>query len=162
MFHAPRRWHPGNPDQLTDGGGPSLLPAENRGPEYAERTARGPALPSGERRMGHLSTLQRSSRASDGTPMHLRVDGPGFDPMDVPDGSSRAGGRSCTSASSCRPRTSYPPGCGAARPRWTWWAKYIGVAEQDNGLERFLTCTRRQNFLVPPRRHRAFPLTELA
>jgi hypothetical protein len=34
------------------------------------------------------------------------------------------------------------------------------VAEHDNGLERFLTCTRRQNFLVPPRRHRAFPLVE--
>jgi hypothetical protein len=35
------------------------------------------------------------------------------------------------------------------------------VSVQDNGLERFLTATRRQNFLVPPRRHRAFPLTEL-
>jgi hypothetical protein len=35
------------------------------------------------------------------------------------------------------------------------------VEEQENGLERFLTTTRRQNFLVPPRRHRAFPLVEL-
>jgi hypothetical protein len=34
--------------------------------------------------------------------------------------------------------------------------------EEDNGLERFLTATRRQNFLVPPRRHRAFPLVEEA
>jgi hypothetical protein len=32
----------------------------------------------------------------------------------------------------------------------------------DNGLERFLTSTRRQNFLCPLRRHRAFPLVELA
>ena len=31
----------------------------------------------------------------------------------------------------------------------------------DNGLERFITATRRQNFLVPPRRHRSFPLLEL-
>jgi hypothetical protein len=31
----------------------------------------------------------------------------------------------------------------------------------DNGLERFITATRRQNFLTPPRRHRAFPLVEL-
>ena len=38
----------------------------------------------------------------------------------------------------------------------------FGVAADDNGLERFLTATRRQNFLVPPRRHRAFPLVELA
>src|SRR5262249_2839087 len=36
------------------------------------------------------------------------------------------------------------------------------VADEDNGLERFITATRRQNFLVPPRRHRAFPLLELA
>ncbi|MEV4627322.1 hypothetical protein AB0J90_13620 [Micromonospora sp. NPDC049523] len=79
----------GNTDQLTDGGGPSFLPAENRGPDYAERTARGDGLPPGERRMGHLSTLQRSSRAPDGTPMHLWVDGPGFDSLDVPDGSSQ-------------------------------------------------------------------------
>jgi len=37
----------------------------------------------------------------------------------------------------------------------------FGVDEDDNGLERFITATRRQNFLVPPRRHRAFPLLEL-
>ncbi|HEY1348298.1 MAG TPA: hypothetical protein VGF67_01575, partial [Ktedonobacteraceae bacterium] len=35
------------------------------------------------------------------------------------------------------------------------------VDSEDNGLERFLTATRRQNFLIPPRRHRAFPLIEL-
>ena len=38
----------------------------------------------------------------------------------------------------------------------------FGVANTDNGLERFITATRRQNFLAPPRRHRAFPLVELA
>ena len=31
----------------------------------------------------------------------------------------------------------------------------------DNGLERFITAPRRQNFLAPPRRHRGFPLLEL-
>ena len=36
----------------------------------------------------------------------------------------------------------------------------FGVADDDNGLEWFLTATRRQNFLIPPRRHRAFPLAE--
>ena len=35
------------------------------------------------------------------------------------------------------------------------------VNPDDNGFERFITATRRQNFLVPPRRHRAFPLIEL-
>ena len=38
----------------------------------------------------------------------------------------------------------------------------FGVSPQENGLERFITATRRQNFLIPPRRHRAFPLLELA
>jgi hypothetical protein len=33
--------------------------------------------------------------------------------------------------------------------------------DSDNGLERFITATRWQNFLVPPRRQRAFPLVEL-
>jgi len=37
----------------------------------------------------------------------------------------------------------------------------FGVSPSGNGLERFITATRRQNFLVPPRRHRAFPLLEL-
>jgi hypothetical protein len=36
----------------------------------------------------------------------------------------------------------------------------FGVAPTDNGLERFITATRRQNFLIPPRRHRAFPFAE--
>ena len=34
------------------------------------------------------------------------------------------------------------------------------VSPTDNGLERFITATRRQNFLIPPRRHRAFPFAE--
>ena len=37
-----------------------------------------------------------------------------------------------------------------------------GVDPGDNGLERFITSARRQNFLMPPRRHRALPLIELA
>lgn len=156
MFHAPAV-HPGNADQLTDGGGPSFLPAENRGPDYAERTARGVGLPPGQRRIGHLSALQRTSRASDGTPLHLRMDGPGFDRLDVPDGSAQ-------------PKLHFsifvPTADLFATMRRSQASLDLvrrhGVAEQDNGLERFLTCTRRQNFLIPPRRHRIFPLTELA
>ena len=106
--------------------------------------------------MGHLSCLQRTSRAADGTPVHLRMDGPGFDAMDVPGGSSL-------------PKlqfTIFVPSADFFRTLRTSQAsldlqdKY-GVSVQDNGLERFLTATRRQNFLIPPRRHRAFPLAEL-
>ena len=38
----------------------------------------------------------------------------------------------------------------------------FNVDEDDNGLERFITATRRQNFVIPPRRHRAFPLVEFS
>jgi hypothetical protein len=35
------------------------------------------------------------------------------------------------------------------------------AGQSDCGRERFITATRRQNFLIPPRRHRAFPFAEL-
>ncbi len=127
-------------------------------------------LPHQKYRVGHTSGLQRSSRAPDGTPLHIRNDGPGLSSLDVPDGSTqptlefmvfvptaeffrvmrsnsasldfvKAGQQGGTAAS-------VPPGIEAADP-------------DDDGLERFITATRRQNFLIPPRRHRAFPLLEL-
>ncbi len=155
MFHAPPI-HPGAADPLVDGGGPSFLPAENRGPDYAERTARGVGLPAGERRMGHLSTLQRTSRAPDGTPMHIRIDGPGFDALDVPDGTSQPK----LHFSIIVPTADFFATMRRSQASLDLAAKH-GVPEHDNGLERFISCTRRQNFLLPPRRHRAFPLCEL-
>ncbi len=121
-------------------------------------------------RVGHEFALQRSSRAPDGTPLHMRMDGPGLSTLDVPDGSIqptleftifvptadffktlrinaasldlvKAGQNGGTA-------TSVPAGVEAAD-------------SGDDGLERFLTATRRQNFLCPPRRNRAFPLVEL-
>jgi hypothetical protein len=155
MFHSPAI-NPGFLDQLTDGGGPSFLPAENRGPHYAAQTAAGIGTEDNEHRMGHLSCLQRSSRAADGTPIHMRMDGPGFDNMDVPDGSRQ-------------PKLQFT----AFVPTSDFFAtmrrnqasldlqERFAVDEDENGLERFLTATRRQNFLIPPRRNRAFPLVEL-
>jgi hypothetical protein len=106
--------------------------------------------------MGHESALQRSSRAGDGTPIHIRMDGPGFNNMDVPDGTNQ-------------PKlqfTVFVPTAEFFRVMRVNQASLdlvnqFGVADDDNGLERFITATRRQNFLVPPRRHRAFPLVEL-
>lgn len=146
----------GRPDQLRDGGGPAFLPNKFLGVRDAERGARGDGTPEGVRRIGHVTALQRSSRATDGTPLHLRVDGPGFDALDVPDGSRQ-------------PKlhfSMYVPTAdlfdrmrrdGAAVDL----ARRHGVRPSDNGLERFITATRRQNFLVPPRSVRAFPLVEL-
>jgi hypothetical protein len=121
-------------------------------------------------RVGHLPGLQRSSRAADGTPLHIRMDGPGLSPMDVPDGSTqptleftvfvptaeffrqmRVNAASLDYVKTGQQggtATSVPPGDEAAD-------------SGDDGLETFLTATRRQNFLIPPRRHRSFPLLEL-
>ena len=106
--------------------------------------------------MGHLSCLQRSSRATDGTPIHLRMDGPGFDNMDVPGGGNL-------------PKlqfTLFVPTAQFFRSLRTSQASLdlqhlYGVPQTANRLERFITATRRQNFVIPPRRHRAFPLAEL-
>jgi hypothetical protein len=37
----------------------------------------------------------------------------------------------------------------------------LGVAHENNGINAMLHTTHRQNFLVPPRAHRSFPLAEL-
>ena len=81
MFHAPAI-APGNPNQYHGRGRPGA--AAQPGPRPALRGANraGHRHARRERRMGHLSCLQRSSRAADGTPMHIRTDGPGFD-LDV-------------------------------------------------------------------------------
>ena len=154
MFHAPPIVQ-GDKNLYADGGGPALLPNDNRGPAYAMYTAEGIGTIAGEHRMGHLSCLQRVSRAADGAPIHLRMDGPGFDSMDVPDGANQ-------------PKvqfTIFVPSADFFASLRTHQAsldlqRTHNVQPDVNGLERFLTATRRQNFLIPPRRHRAFPLTE--
>jgi hypothetical protein len=162
MFHAPQI-NQGTNDPFIDGGGPAFLQNQNNGTGYASRTAQGigtnvdSSTGQTEHRMGHLSTLQRSSRAGDGTPIHIRMDGPGFDNMDVPDGSNQ-------------PKlqfTVFVPSADFFRTMRTNQASLdlqnqFSVPVTDNGLERFITATRRQNFLTPPRRHRSFPLIELA
>lgn len=121
-------------------------------------------------RVGHEQALQRSSRAADGTPLHIRNDGPGVSNMDVPDGSIQPTLEftifvptseffrvmRINSASLDYVKAGEGGGTASSVPDG------IEAADaEDDGLERFLTATRRQNFLVPPRRHRAFPLLEL-
>ena len=143
-------------DQFTNGGGPAFLDNRFQGTGDAASNAQGIGTFQGAHRMGHLSGLQRSSRANDGTPIHVRMDGPGFNNMDVPNGTNQ-------------PKlqfTVFVPTAEFFRVMRVNQASLdlvnqFGVADDDNGLERFITATRRQNFLVPPRRHRAFPLVEL-
>jgi hypothetical protein len=154
MFRSPAPSQ-GNPDQFTDGGGPSFLPNQFLGINDASNTAQGIGVPDGTHRIGHLSQLQRSSRAADGTPIHIRMDGPGIDNMDVPGGSKQ-------------PKlqfTAFVPTAEFFRVMRVNQASLdlkaqFAVEDDDLGLERFLQTTRRQNFLSPPRRNRAFPLVE--
>lgn len=178
----------GNADQFTDGGGTAFLANDasvflhyqSLGITEASATAASPNTVNdpqpasnptpadvGQRlpRMGHLSALQQSSRAPDGTPIHIRMDGPGFSAGDVPNGSVQPKlqftifvptadfFKTMRANQAALQFQAAEPGKGGS-PTGT-------VDADDNGLERFLTATRRQNFLIPPRRHRAFPLVEL-
>ena len=146
----------GNEDQFTDGGGPIVLPDAFHGFDDAANGAAGIKTFEGERRLGHIACLHRSSRAADGSPRHLRADGPGYDTMDVP-----GGGKLPKLQFSV-----YVPSADLFATMRQHAASLdlqdkFKVNPEDNGLERFLTATRRQNFLVPPRRHRSVPLVEL-
>ncbi|MFD5428562.1 hypothetical protein [Streptomyces sp. NPDC127084] len=155
MFRSTPPPAEGNADQYTDGGGPAFLENTFQGTDDALRSAQGIGTPEGEHRIGHLSGLQRSSRTASGLPLHVRMDGPGYDSMDVPDGSAQ-------------PKlqfTIFVPTAEFFRAMRRNQAsldlaEQNDVAEDENGLERFLTATRRQNFLTPPRLHRSFPLVE--
>jgi hypothetical protein len=159
----------GSGDQFANGGGRATLNNVFQGSDAAMRGARasgGVFQPGnqtldatflGANRIGHEAALQRSSRAADGTPIHIRSDGPGFSSLDVPDGSMQ-------------PKLEFAVFVPTAEffrvmrvnvAALDLQAQFLGNLEDDNGLERFITATRRQNFLVPPRTHRAFPLREL-
>jgi hypothetical protein len=157
MFSADPLPSMGNADQFADGGGPAFLPNRFVAPQIAEDEAKESARFDGERHIGHTSAVQRSSRAADGSPMHIRADGPGFDALDVPDGSPQPK----LHFSIFVPTAAFFATMRRSQASLDLAQKY-DVPAQNLGLERFLTATRRQNFLVPPRRNRAFPLVELA
>jgi hypothetical protein len=184
-----------NSDEFTNGGGPAFVNNVFTGTDAARRgaiDANGAATDTtnfdpdktfgGQQRIGHNVALQQSSRAADGTPLHIRNDGPGFDGMDVPasqtfpgqSGSTRFGAG--TNQFKLQFLVFVPTAEFFRVMRVNAGAQALfaqfgqpndpngtsgGVQFGDNGLERFITATRRQNFLVPPRRHRAFPLLEL-
>jgi hypothetical protein len=174
----------GNSDQFTNGGGPAFINnvfqgtsaafdgAQDSAGTFTPANATLNATFTGTGRIGHEAALQQVSRAADGTPLHIRADGPGLDSMDVPAFRTFPGANG----------TSVPAGSQQFKLQFLMYlptadlfarmrtsqaaqdlqAEFPNVDPDDNGLERFITATRRQNFLVPPRRHRAFPLAELS
>lgn len=157
MFSADPVPRQGGANQFENGGGPAFIPSVFSSPAQAEHEAEGTSTFDRQPHIAHTTALQRTSRAPNRTPMHIRADGPGYDSLDVPDGSQQ-------------PKLHFsifvPTAAFFASMRRSQasldLAKRCGVPSRNLGLERFLTATRRQNFLVPPRRHRAFPLLELA
>jgi hypothetical protein len=152
MFRSDPIPSTGAKNQYTNGGGPAYLDNVFQGTGDAARNAKAIGTYQGEHRMGHLCALQRSSRAPDGTPLHIRNDGPGFDNMDVPGDSKQPKLQFAVFV----PTADFFRVMRVNQASLDLVNKW-GVDPSDNGLERFLTATRRQNFLVPPRRHRAFP-----
>jgi hypothetical protein len=77
----------------------------------------------------------------------MRMDGPGFDAMDVPDGSLQPKLQFTIFV----PTADVFATCGATAA--VDLVEKYGVDPDDNGFERFLTANRRQNFLIPARQH---------
>jgi hypothetical protein len=173
----------GNTDQFTNGGGPAyinnvfqgtgaaLAEAQDTAGTFSSTNVSQDATFFGTGRIGHINALQQVSRASDGTPLHVRADGPGIDTMDVPAYETYPGSGVTVPAGSNQFKLQFlvyvPTATFFAQMRTAQAAQELQVDYLDsvalgNGIERFITATRRQNFLVPPRRHRAFPLVELA
>jgi len=174
----------GNTDQFTAGGGAAFVNNVFQGPNAAFRAARDlagtftssnatlDATFTGTPRLGHEEALQRSSRAADGTPVHIRNDGPGFDGMDVPQFQDFPGTPNAITFPAGTnqfklqflvfvPTAEFFRAMRANQAAQDLQAQF-NVDPDDNGVERFITATRRQNFLTPPRRNRAFPLVEFS
>jgi hypothetical protein len=157
MFEAPAQVQENPNDPFRDGGGPTnlsrrgaFLPNVFRGANYAVQSAQQFA------RIGHISALHRSGRTAGGQPIHLRIDGPGFDAMDT------TNGRNTPKLQFSGFFTSSDFFATLRRNQGSLdLLDQFDLEEEDHGLERFITATRRQNYLIPPRRHRAFPLIEL-
>lgn len=105
--------------------------------------------------IGHNEAVQRGSRTAEGQSLQLRVDFNTMDALDTPNPHPGVHFLAFTPGSEIFHRSRRAMDAAAV-------ARKYGVAATANGLNGFIRATRRQNYLVPPRRHRAFPLTELS
>ena len=104
--------------------------------------------------IGHTEAIQVGSRSPEGQALQLRVD---FNTLDALDGSRASPGvHFLAFVPTAQVFHASRQAMDAAA-----LARRYGLDPHANGINAFLTVTRRQNFLVPPRRHRAFPLLEI-
>jgi hypothetical protein len=110
--------------------------------------------------IGHNEAVQRGSRTPEGQPLQLRVDFNTLDTLEALPSTTPAMGTpgvhflAFTAGSSIFHQSRLQMDA-------VTLARRYGIAPGANGINSFIRATRRQNFLVPPRRHRAFPLLEL-
>jgi hypothetical protein len=107
--------------------------------------------------IGHNEAVQRGSRTLEGQALQLRVDFNTLDAMDVGGAPTAAPGVHFLAFTPGSP-IFHRSRLGMDDPEL---ATQHGVLAKANGINAFIRATRRQNFLVPPRAHRAFPLIEL-
>jgi hypothetical protein len=108
--------------------------------------------------IGHNEAVQRGSRTLEGQALQLRVDFNTLDELDPEGQPAPAPGVHFLAFTPGSP-IFHRSRLGMDDPALA--AKH-GVEAKANGINAFIRATRRQNFLVPPRTHRAFPLVELA
>jgi hypothetical protein len=107
------------------------------------------------RLLGHNETVQRGSRTREGQALQLRIDFNTVDPMGGTHPQPGLHFLALTPGSEVFHRSRRAMDAGDL-------SKKFDVPASANGINSFIRATRRQNFLVPPRRHRAFPLLEVA
>ena len=143
-------------DQTTDGGGPTSSPTSSGDPTTQHSVPKASGRQKDDTGWATSRLSSDPSRAQDGSPIHLRMDGPGFDSFDVPDGSNQ-------------PKLQFsifvPTSDFFARMRSHQASVDLARAHGCRRTIKALSGPHRHTpteFLVPPRRHRAFPLIELA
>jgi hypothetical protein len=107
--------------------------------------------------IGHNEAVQQGSRSPEGQALQLRVDFNTMDAMDAMDADAPTPGLHFLA---------FTPGSRIFHQSRRSMdasdlARSHGIDAHANGINAFLHVTRRQNFLAPPRSHRAFPLLEL-
>jgi hypothetical protein len=105
--------------------------------------------------IGHNEAVQRGSRTPEGQALQLRVDFNTMDPLDTSGPHPGVHFLAFTPGSEIFHRSRQSMDASDLAGRYD-------VPTSANGINSFIHATRRQNFLVPPRRHRAFPLIELS
>ncbi len=174
----------GNTDQYTNGGGPAYInnvfqgtrlrrgggtghcghvhPRQRHRERHVHR--RGPGRPhrcpaAGVPGSGHHSAARPQRRPRPRLHGRARVPHlPGFGWSDVPAGSKQFKLQFLVFV----PTADFFASMRTSQAAQDLQHEFLDNDDDDQGLERFITATRRQNFLVPPRRHRSFPLVELA